>query len=98
MITLDMQIAGMEASVLGRPSVDDESYVVSIYEAMERAAWIDVKDALPEKDQIVLVRVPSLPGKVMSAWWDGSRWIDDDYLDPEDVTHWRYIHLPESMK
>lgn len=36
--TEDMIIAGMEASVLGRPSVDDESYVLSIWHAMLGAA------------------------------------------------------------
>lgn len=36
--TEDMEIAGMEASVLGRPSVDDPAYVLSIYKAMIEAA------------------------------------------------------------
>lgn len=38
MPTEDMEIAGMEASVLGRPSVDDPAYVLSIYKAMTAAA------------------------------------------------------------
>lgn len=36
--TEDMILAGMEKSVLRRPSVDDESYVVGIYKAMRDAA------------------------------------------------------------
>lgn len=36
--TDDMDIAGIEASLLGRASVDDETYVRSIYKAMLDAA------------------------------------------------------------
>lgn len=34
----NMIMAGMEASALGRPSIDDETYVLSIYKAMIAAA------------------------------------------------------------
>ena len=37
--TKDMIQAGMEASLLGRPSVDDEAYVRSIWTAMHLAQW-----------------------------------------------------------
>lgn len=41
--TEEMLLAGMEASLLGRPSVDDDSYVRSIWEAMWRALmWFRV--------------------------------------------------------
>lgn len=36
--TDDMEVSGMEASVLGRASVDDPSYVNSIYKAMITAS------------------------------------------------------------
>lgn len=41
--TLEMEIAGMEASVMGRASIDDPTYVLSIYRAMIQAApaWRD---------------------------------------------------------
>lgn len=41
---IHMEIAGMEASLLGRASVDDSRYVNSIYQAMYAAAP-EVKDA-----------------------------------------------------
>jgi hypothetical protein len=41
--TQEMEIDGIEASLLGRPSVDDSTYVNSIYQAMYAAAP-DVKD------------------------------------------------------
>lgn len=99
MITIDMQIAGMEASVLGRPSVDDESYVVSIYEAMERAAWIDVTEELPEVGKAVMAYVPTGYVRATVAVWTGREWdVQTGYYAREYVTHWRHIHLPEHLK
>lgn len=99
MITIEMQLAGMEASVLGRPSVDDESYVVSIYEAMERAAWIDVKDALPPVREPVMVFLPWTSGcRQCVAVWDGTWWSSGyENIHSSELTHWRHIHLPESL-
>lgn len=50
--TVDMDIAGMEQSVQGRPSVDDESYVRSIWGAMIAAA----PDSTPTDSANDLVR------------------------------------------
>lgn len=101
MITIDMQIAGMEASLLGRPSVDDESYVVSIYEAMERAAWIDVKDSLPDVSTPVIVFLPvESGGNQCVAEWDGVEWGSGyEYIHRDEITHWRPMPSgPESLK
>ena len=44
----DMAVAGMEQSLLGRPSVDDETYVLGIWNAMVGEIKPLSKDSLME--------------------------------------------------
>lgn len=92
MITEDMDIAGMEASMLGRPTVDDETYVRSIYTAMERAAWVDVNDRMPERDAPVLLYIPNYHFKFVHASWSGSAWdAQIGYYERLEASHWRPV-------
>ena len=51
MPTEDMFIDGMEASCVARPSIDDDSYVRSIWNAMLAAAPQPPKEQGPEREE-----------------------------------------------
>lgn len=71
----DAQVAGMEASVLGRASVDDSAYVLSIYTAMLAAATLDLS-ALPELPKRRQLGEAAIHGDRYPRAWGWNQAID----------------------
>jgi hypothetical protein len=58
--------------------------------------WVSVKERLPEKGDVVLIKCKNYNGLICNAWFDGSRchidFINGKRYSP-DFTHWKRIEL-----
>ena len=104
--TEDMIVAGMEASVLGRPSIDDETYVLSIWNAMVahqppaptvsqgEGGWMPIESAPKDGSWFLAV---SKWGRIRMVRWadyEGDRYPINDEEKMWDTQPVAYMPLP----
>ena len=58
--------------------------------------WVDVNDALPDADRMVLACLKNSSRPVWLAYRDGASWCDVEGF-PVEVTHWAEIPSPAVM-
>jgi len=91
-----LDAAGKQLCVVERPTVRKALAAArQIADAINANGWIDVNDALPDDDLMVLVFIADERGTSWPAYHDDNIWMGDEGLPlNRPVTHWR--ELPDA--
>ena len=77
-----------------------ESEAVDVQSAVERSAWTDVKEELPDSDTIVMVFSAAWDDPVEMGFLDGEDWRNFEGMKfgEDSPTHWRDIPEGPAVK